>query len=186
MNIRIGLDSMAHAVRPATTEIWTQKTGISEKWLLPMYSLICMCTIAAAAALERSFLAQSTAGHRARLVAVPWHFILPRTEEWAETQKHAEPLPAAMHRRLFTDLIQGGEKSRKTRFLCQLFVCHNLFPQWSKREAHIEQKCDNESQFGPYFVAESYATKHFLFLGAGFEETGKPWGYMPHQWQTPN
>lgn len=57
------------------------------------------------------------------------------------------------------------------RFLLQLFVCHNLFPQWSKREAGIEQKCVSESQFGPYFIAESYATTHFLRVGC---KTGEP------------
>lgn len=49
MNTGIGLDSVADVAGAATTE--QEKADTPEKWLLPMYSLICLCTAAPAPAL---------------------------------------------------------------------------------------------------------------------------------------
>lgn len=49
MSTGIGLDSVAAGAGAATTT--QEKADTSEKWLLPMYSLICLCTAAPAPAL---------------------------------------------------------------------------------------------------------------------------------------
>lgn len=146
-----------------------KKPGTSEKRLLPTYSLIYVCRIAPAAALSLVLSSPTSCrSHRVPGRCCPLALCCPTQgqmdRDWAP--------PAATHRRPCADLIRGGEERRKTRFLCQLFVCHSLFPQRSKKEAGVEQQCDNESQFGPYFAAESCATTHFVCLGAGCKETG--------------
>lgn len=150
-----------------------KKSDTSEKWLLPMYSLICMCTIAPAPALQLVLSSPFFCRSQCKVDGHPLTLHPPMQGG----MKRDSALLTAMLWRLCPGLIQGGEERRKTRFLCQLFVCHNLFPQWSKREAGVKQKCDNESQFGPYFAAESCATTYFLCLGAGCKETGQPQGY---------
>lgn len=145
-----------------------KKPGTSEKWRLPTYSLICVCTIAPAAALQLVLSSPIYWRSQCKVDGCPLALYPPTQDR----MNRDLALPDAMHRRLYTDLIRGGEERRKTRFLCQLFVCHNLFPQWSKREAGVKQKCDNESQFGPSFAAESCVMTRFLCVGAGCKQTG--------------
>lgn len=147
-----------------------KKPDTSEKWLLSMYSLICMCRRAPAAALQLTCTSPIYCRSQCKVDGSSLAHYAPSQGRMSRDLA----LPAAMLWRLCTDLIWGGEKRRKTRFLCQLFVCHNLFPQRSKGEAGVKKKCDNKSQFGPYFAPESCATTHFLCLGAGCKETGQP------------